>query len=117
MRNKTPSILIASICSAILLSHTNVFARDTTHSLCSMELESADCKEWSCIGDVTSVTPIKGSGSDSIVVNLMINPSQSRQCYLIQKRGFNQGERIEANTTVVKFEGDELTVVTIRKAE
>ena len=117
MRNKTPSILIASICSAILLSHTNVFARDTTHSLCSMELESADCKEWSCVGDVTSVTPIKGSGSDKIVVDVLLNASQSRQCYLIQQRGFNQGDRIEANTTVVKFEGDELTDATIRKAE
>ncbi len=70
MRNKTPSILITLICSTIFLLPINGFARDTTHSLCSMELESADCKEWSCIGDVTSVTPIKGSGSDSIVVNL-----------------------------------------------
>jgi len=117
MRNKTLGILMAAICSTVFLLPTNVFARDTTHSLCNMELEPADCKEWSCVGEVTSVTPIKGSGSDKMVVTVMINPSQSRQCYLIQKRGFNQGERIEANTTVVKFEGDELTVVTIRKAE
>jgi len=117
MRNKTLGILMAAICSTVFLLPTNVFARDTTHSLCNMELEPADCKEWSCVGEVTSVTPIKGSGSDKIVVDVLLNASQSRQCYLIQKRGFSQGDHIAVNTTSVKFEGDELTVVTIKKAE
>ena len=85
---------------------------------CDLELEFPDCKKWSCAGTVTETNSFGQSKKDKVTVSILLDASRSRDCYLILDPGMYQaGDSIEVNSSLQKFQGENLTVVVIRKSD